>query len=123
MIRVMVILTAAFWFAFAGILTAVLVCPRPSTDMDKASVEQSIILGNHVVTMLEEFRSKTGSYPTSLEELERDGVIVPPPTAGTRVWGYSLRSDGSFILSFESRREFPAYWITSESGEWCVDTG
>lgn len=87
-----------------------------------AAVLQSEQSGDKIITRLQSFATAYGRPPDSLAELESyDSVPIDDPIAGTGKWSYFLRPDGSFILSFHCKGEYPIQYWDSRTSMWVLD--
>lgn len=83
-------------------------------------VTESIKAGDVIVAALGRYRSTNGSYPRHLEALVPGNLTrIPPPTAGTQVWDYSVTEDGQdFGLALYRSKTDPEVWLCSAKKGW-----
>lgn len=88
---------------------------------DPSLVEETKREGDLVVDALKRFRSTTGRYPTSLDELVPHYMdMIPQPVAGDGRWHYrAVKSGSSFSLVFgvgSPSHPYPCYYYLPASG-------
>jgi len=80
--------------------------------------------GDVVRHALNEYRTKTGSFPKSLDALVPEYVkVIPQPTVGRRAWNYKAYLDNTgYLLSVALRSEREPELHAAETGEWVYHT-
>jgi len=85
---------------------------------------ENIRRGSEIVKEIEAYKTRTGTYPQSVEELERAlSKTFPLPVAPAEPrWFYEATNDG-YELSFstEGKRRYPVWFYTSKEGRWHSD--
>jgi hypothetical protein len=100
-------------------------CAGASCDRwTNSQVTETKRRGEIVRHALDQYRDRTGAYPSTLNLLVPAEIrAIPKPTLGERDWNYEVFGGGtSYVLSVKIRSESePLLQATSESG-WTFDT-
>jgi|SRR5262245_20206223 len=84
---------------------------------EKLAVHWSRENGQAVASAVEEFRSRHGRYPTSLEEAEQDlGRQLPRPIYASQF--YYRAENGTYSLSFPVPHSSYSWWFNEKTGTW-----
>lgn len=98
-------------------------CSDPNWSEEK--IRETQARGDLIIGALEKYRSDTGKYPKTLEQLAPNYLVeIEPPTAGKMEWQY-LSGGKNFSLYFaKGSASEPEYVRTNTSGKWSlVPTG
>jgi hypothetical protein len=114
-------------FVIFGILVSVyfgMIRDAVDPTWTDANVSASLATGDKIVAALERYRSRSGHYPSKLEELiPTELTSVIPPAAGDGKWAYASNGP-AYGLSFNSsvpgtswniHSRHPHWWLISRS--------
>ncbi|MFO0836967.1 MAG: hypothetical protein U1D55_00450 [Phycisphaerae bacterium] len=107
---------------FCAIAAIVAIAGRVNYYVDRNRRAATVTQGNELVSAINAYHTREGSFPTELER----AVIgsIPPPTWGARAWGY--QSDGEYFCLWVYSGDrltphYPMLIFDSRLGRWSFD--
>lgn len=79
----------------------------------KTAMQLNIAIGNNIVADLEKWKTKTGTYPKTLDEL----YPKPPTCLYGPQWSYQ-RNAIDFSLSFQREHDFTGAYYSHSTKQW-----
>lgn len=70
--------------------------------VDNRKVAETMEHGDQIIAMIEEHKKATGKYPSSLNELADTGKRLPVPALKNTAFEYTVKSDDTFAITFNS---------------------
>lgn len=125
--RIMIIAISMTCVAICTVLFAfnIFVSARDGRETwTNQSVASSIQYGNTVVSAINSYYDANGTYPQKLELLLPQYLqAIPLPTAGTRMWKYTIAPDQqSYTLQFSMNKDlYPSVYWNSKMRTWVHD--